>query len=96
MSENHSDADLVARARVGEAEAFGQLYLRYFDPIFRYVRTRLPEAPDAEDMAETVFLRAFQALPGYRERGWPFSPSSIRWRGMRWQITTASGGRKPG
>ncbi len=73
MSETPSDADLVARARAGEVEAFGQLYLRYFDPIFRYLRTRLPDAQDAEDMAETVFLRAYQALPGYRERGWPFS-----------------------
>src|SRR3990172_8305903 len=24
-------------------------------------------------MTETVFLRAYQALPSYRERGWPFS-----------------------
>jgi len=73
MSETPSDSDLVARARAGEVEAFGQLYLRYFDPIFRYLRTRLADAQDAEDMAETVFLRAYQALPGYRERGWPFS-----------------------
>jgi RNA polymerase sigma-70 factor (ECF subfamily) len=73
MSEKASDADLVARARAGQAEAFGELYLRYFDPIFRYLRTRLPEAQDAEDMTETVFLRAYQALPSYRERGWPFS-----------------------
>src|SRR3990170_4792475 len=73
MSETPSDSDLVARARAGEVEAFGQLYLRYFDPIFRYLRTRLADAQDAEDMAETVFLRAYQSLPNYRERGWPFS-----------------------
>jgi len=73
MSERPSDAELVTRARAGQVEAFGELYLRYFDAIFRYLRTRLSEAQDAEDMTETVFLRAFQSLPNYRERGWPFS-----------------------
>src|SRR3972149_12094857 len=73
MSERPSDAELVTRARAGQVEAFGELYLRYFDAIFRYLRTRLSEAQDAEDMTETGFLRAFQSLPNYRERGWPFS-----------------------
>lgn len=73
MYETSHDADLVARARRGEVEAFGQLYRRYFEPIFRYLRLRVEREADAEDLAETVFLRAFQSLPRYRERGWPFS-----------------------
>jgi RNA polymerase sigma-70 factor (ECF subfamily) len=67
------DAEWVARARAGEVDAFGALYQRYFDPIYRYLRSRVASEQDAEDLAETVFLRAFQALPRYRERGWPFS-----------------------
>ncbi|MBM2843403.1 MAG: polymerase, sigma-24 subunit, subfamily [Anaerolineales bacterium] len=73
MSEKTSDSYLIARARRGETEAFGELYRRYFDPIFRYLRMRVAQADDAEDLAETVFLRAYQSLPRYRERGWPFS-----------------------
>jgi RNA polymerase sigma-70 factor (ECF subfamily) len=73
MSERSSDADLVARARKGEAGAFGELYRRYFDPIFRYLRLRTQREVDAEDLAATVFLRAYQSLGRYRERGWPFS-----------------------
>ena len=73
MTEEASDAELVARARAGETEAFGLLYQRYFDPIYRYLRARVPEASDAEDLAATVFLQAYQSLPRYREMGWPFS-----------------------
>jgi RNA polymerase sigma-70 factor (ECF subfamily) len=68
-----SDAILVARARDGEAEAFGCLYRRYVDPIYRYLFARLGESKEAEDLTEDVFFRAFQALGTYHERGWPFS-----------------------
>jgi RNA polymerase sigma-70 factor (ECF subfamily) len=68
-----SDAILVARAREGDAEAFGCLYRRYVDPIYRYLFARLGESKEAEDLTEDVFFRAFQALGTYHERGWPFS-----------------------
>ena len=73
MSEKPIDADLVARARAGDREAFGELYRRYFDPIFRYLCVRVDRAEDAEDLAGTVFLRAYRSLDRSRERGWPFS-----------------------
>jgi len=73
MSGKTNDSDLIARARKGDTEAFGELYRRYFDPIFRYLRTRVDQDDDAEDLAETVFLRAYTSLHRYRERGWPFS-----------------------
>ncbi len=68
-----SDAELIARAQSGEIEAFGELYGRYLDPIYRYVRTRVDETEDAEDLCEVVFLRTFEALDRYQERGHPFS-----------------------
>jgi RNA polymerase sigma-70 factor (ECF subfamily) len=68
-----SDATLITRARDGDAEAFGCLYRRYVDPIYRYLLARLGESKEAEDLTEDVFFRAFQALGTYRERGWPFS-----------------------
>jgi RNA polymerase sigma-70 factor (ECF subfamily) len=73
MSEKPIDADLVTRARAGDREAFGELYRRYFGPIFRYLCVRVDRAEDAEDLAGTVFLRAYRSLDRYREQGWPFS-----------------------
>ena len=68
-----SDADLIARAQHGQVEAFGELYRRYLDPIYRYVRMRVNAESDAEDISERVFLRTFEALDRYEERGHPFS-----------------------
>lgn len=66
------DADLVRLAKGGQAEAFGELYGRYLDPIFRFVRIRVGTERDAEDITETVFLKAFEGLDRYQERGAPF------------------------
>jgi RNA polymerase sigma-70 factor (ECF subfamily) len=68
-----SDAILVARAQKGDADAFGCLYRRYVEAIYRYLSVRLRDVQEAEDLTEDVFFRSFQSLSGYRERGWPFS-----------------------
>lgn len=66
------DAEFIARAKAGEVEAFGHLYRRYLTPIYRYVRTRVNTDRDAEDLTEMVFLKSFDALETYQERGAPF------------------------
>ncbi len=68
-----ADADLIAQAKNGQIEAYGKLYQRYLDPIYRYIRSRVAEDSIAEDLTELVFLRAFEALDRYKERGRPFS-----------------------
>ncbi|MGD2163165.1 MAG: sigma-70 family RNA polymerase sigma factor [Anaerolineales bacterium] len=68
-----TDADLIKLAQHGEVEAFGQLYERYLDRIFRYVRSRVGQEHVAEDITELVFLRSFESLDSYEERGHPFS-----------------------
>jgi RNA polymerase sigma-70 factor (ECF subfamily) len=70
---NPSDAALIAAAKNGEVEAFGTLYERYMELIFRYVRGRVSNARDAEDITERVFLSAYESLENYRERGRPYS-----------------------
>jgi RNA polymerase sigma-70 factor (ECF subfamily) len=72
-SSEPSDAILVARAQKGDADAMGCLYRRYAGAIFRYLSVRLGNAQEAEDLTEDVFLRSFQTLGAYRERGWPYS-----------------------
>jgi RNA polymerase sigma-70 factor (ECF subfamily) len=65
--------ELIARARQGDRDAFADLYQRYLPMIYAYVRARVFDDGDAEDLTEQVFLRAFQALARYRPRGWPYS-----------------------
>ncbi|TET97232.1 MAG: sigma-70 family RNA polymerase sigma factor [Anaerolineales bacterium] len=67
------DARLIERAKQGEVEAFGCLYERYLESIYRYIRTRVAEDRIAEDLTETVFLRSFESLSRYKEKGLRFS-----------------------
>ena len=57
------ESDLVARASRGDSEAFGDLYERYLDEIYRYIFYRAADQDSAEDMTEMVFLKAWEALP---------------------------------
>jgi RNA polymerase sigma-70 factor (ECF subfamily) len=70
---SHYEAVLVKHAIAGAADAFGELYQLYLDPIYRYVYYRTGNASDAEDLTEQVFLKAWEALPGYKRRGNPFA-----------------------
>ena len=67
------DARLIERAKRGEVEAFGCLYERYLESIYRYIRTRVADDRTAEDLTETVFLRSFESLSRYQEKGLRFS-----------------------
>ncbi|HUF37401.1 MAG TPA: sigma-70 family RNA polymerase sigma factor [Anaerolineales bacterium] len=60
------DQETIARAIAGEAEAFGELYDRYLDPLYRFIRFQVTLREDAEDLTETVFLKAFERLPEFR------------------------------
>lgn len=63
------DQTLLARAIRGEREAFGYLYERYMDEIHRYVFYRVADRFEAEDLTETVFLKAWEALPRFESCG---------------------------
>ncbi|MCA0374941.1 MAG: RNA polymerase sigma factor [Gemmatimonadetes bacterium] len=71
-----TDAELVARTRAGESDAFGSLVARYFDACFRFAYHMLGERADAEDAVQESFLRAYLAIGRYDERdqfrGWLF------------------------
>ena len=60
---------LIARAQQGDTSAFGRLYERYLDRIYRYIYYRVSDQDEAEDLTETVFLKAWEALPRSRFEG---------------------------
>src|SRR5712691_11183839 len=63
---------LVERAREGDRAAFGELYRLCHGKVFRLVRFYLPGSGGEDAVAET-FLRAWVALPRYRDTGAPFT-----------------------
>ncbi|HEX8122224.1 MAG TPA: sigma-70 family RNA polymerase sigma factor [Solirubrobacteraceae bacterium] len=70
-------AALAEQARDGDDRAFSQLYAMLFGEVERWLRGVLKDREEAADAAQQVFLRAFEALPRYTERGgfraWVFS-----------------------
>lgn len=64
-----NDADLLARCRTQDAEAFAQLVDRHKDHMVNYL-ARLTGCRDrAEDFAQETFVRFFQKLDEYQEEG---------------------------
>jgi len=73
IEEAEQEQSLVARAIDGDADAFGILYTRHLDAIYRYVFFRVADVPLAEDLTEEVFVRAWSALPKYEPQGHRFT-----------------------
>ena len=67
-----SDEALVARAKGGDADAFGELVTRYRELAFRVAWVVAPGS-EAEDAVQEAFVKAWFALPRFRE-GAPFRP----------------------
>lgn len=72
-TDTESDEAALVRAARTEPAAFGMLYGRYRARLYWYLRTRAATDEDAADLTQQVFLQAWTALPGYRERGLPFA-----------------------
>lgn len=66
-----SDSELVELAK-GNKEAFGVLYERYVEKIYKYIFYRTGNHHDAEDLTAGVFFRAMAHIENYTERGVPF------------------------
>jgi len=67
-TEQDEDAALAVRASKGESAAFGLLYDRHVDAIYRYVYYRVRDDAEAEDLTSDVFMRALKAMPRYEPR----------------------------
>ncbi len=61
--------DLVARAQGGDAEAFGLIYDRYLETIYRFVYFRVGNRQLAEDLTADTFLRALNHIGGFTWQG---------------------------
>jgi RNA polymerase sigma-70 factor (ECF subfamily) len=72
-SNNLTDGELLDLVASGNKRAFGSLYERYADAIYRYILFQVGgNKHDAEDLTEDVFLRAFKMVLKNRKKNASF------------------------
>lgn len=60
------EAALIARSQAGDLDAFDTLVARHQAKVYALCLWMLGHPEDAEDAAQTAFVRAFRALPRFR------------------------------
>jgi RNA polymerase sigma-70 factor (ECF subfamily) len=65
--------ELIRRAQGFEPEAFGEIYERYYNGVYKYIFYRVGDQGLAEDLTMEVFVKAMEAIDGFSFRGVPFS-----------------------
>jgi RNA polymerase sigma-70 factor (ECF subfamily) len=58
-------AQLLAKVRAGDSDAWGELYRQHAAAIFRFCRRVLPAREDAEDATTEIFMKVRQKLGTY-------------------------------
>jgi RNA polymerase sigma-70 factor (ECF subfamily) len=61
--------DLVEAAQAGDVDAFGRLYDRYVDTVYRFIYYRLGDRAHAEDLTSETFMRALRRLHSLKNQG---------------------------
>ena len=62
------EQELVARAQNGDTEAFNPLVYKYQQKIYNLIYRKVGDRETAEDLCQEVFLKAWQALPNFKEQ----------------------------
>jgi RNA polymerase sigma-70 factor (ECF subfamily) len=63
------DARLVQAAQKNPAD-FKPIYQKWLKPVYRYFYFRVGNEKDAEDLTSQVFIKVYEDLPHYRNRGY--------------------------
>ena len=88
------DAELITRARAGDVAAYEAIVRRYQDVAVRTAHLICPET-DADDAVQEAFIKAFDALPRFRE-GSPIRPWLLRIVANEARNRRRSAGRRQG
>jgi RNA polymerase sigma-70 factor, ECF subfamily len=60
-----AEAEVIARAQNGDADAYAALVQWHQDAVFRLAYLFMGDADDAHDVAQDTFLQAYRALPRF-------------------------------
>jgi RNA polymerase sigma-70 factor (ECF subfamily) len=63
--ETTEPTEAIARARAGDADAWGELYREFAPAIFRFCRRAMPTREDAEDATMEIFMKLKSKLSQY-------------------------------
>ncbi len=67
-------AELVSLAQQGDSQAFAELYETYSPVVYRFLRRRLDGSDEVvQDLTADVFVKVYEKLDRYVERGLPFT-----------------------
>lgn len=61
-----TDEEIIDRVRKGETRLFDHLVRRHKDAVYGMAVRFVGRGPDAEDVAQEVFLKAFRSLAGFK------------------------------
>jgi RNA polymerase sigma-70 factor (ECF subfamily) len=82
-----TERNLVGRFQHGEAGAFEQLFASYGDRVYRLCYRLCGHPADAEDLAQEVFVAAYQGLDRFAGRSslttWLYRIACFRWGQLR-------------
>jgi RNA polymerase sigma-70 factor (ECF subfamily) len=67
------EKNIIEKAIMGEASAFGLLYDRYQPQIYRFIYLKVGHREEAEDLTHQVFLKSWNSIDNYTFQNLPFS-----------------------
>ncbi|MBI5530533.1 MAG: sigma-70 family RNA polymerase sigma factor [Candidatus Doudnabacteria bacterium] len=65
--------DLIKRVQQGDSEAFGQVYDIFAQRIFKYIRLKVQNKEQAEDILQEVFIKAYKGIAALKLEGLNFN-----------------------
>jgi RNA polymerase sigma-70 factor, ECF subfamily len=65
--DRETDELRIIKAARKDPKAFGELYKRYVEQVFRYLYSRIGNVQEAEDITAQTFLNAFEYFDRFRE-----------------------------
>lgn len=57
---------LIEKAKDGDREALNSLILRYWQPVYKLIYSKLGNEEDAKELTQDTFMKALRALPQYK------------------------------
>lgn len=96
------EANLIDRALAGDADAFSEIFQRYYSMIYAFAYRLCFDKADAQDVAQETFVKAARSLGSFRRKGsfkhwlyriaWNTGHDSNRDRARRSRLADALGG----